>query len=226
MSQLDNLLERNRLWAERIEHDHPGFFDSLSAQQAPKYLWIGCSDSRVPSTQIVDLPPGEIFVHRNVANVVAHGDLNCLSTVQFAVDVLKVEHIIICGHYSCGGIHATLNGLRLGLVDNWLFHVRDVMHKHQQLLQTFPAEQRADRLCDLNVIEQVLNICQSTAVRDAWDRGQALQVHGWVYGVSDGRIRQLGLGVRCSDDLAAACTDAVTSVRAMAFSTQAKAKAG
>lgn len=200
MSQLKHLIDSNRAWAERVERETPGFFESLANQQAPKYLWIGCSDSRVPSTQIVDLPPGEIFVHRNVANVVAHGDLNCLSAVQFAVDALRVEHVIVCGHYGCGGVAATLQGMRLGLVDNWLRYVADVLHKHRATIDAIadPAAKLA-RLCELNVIEQVLNVCQTTVVRDAWERGQKLEVHGWIYGVHDGRVRELGFGVDGSE---------------------------
>ena len=214
MSLLQSLLEKNRQWAERVEREDPGFFSGLASQQAPDYLWIGCSDSRVPANQITGLAPGEVFVHRNVANVVAHGDLNCLSTVQFAVDVLKVEHIIVCGHYGCSGVHATLEGLRLGLVDNWLHHVRDVMQRHERLLQSMPAADRANRLCELNVIEQVANVCQSTVVQDAWRRGQRLEVHGWIYGVNDGRIRELGIGVDSVDGLGTAYESALAGVRA------------
>jgi len=214
MSLLQSLLEKNRLWAERVEREEPGFFSELASQQAPDYLWIGCSDSRVPANQITGLAPGEVFVHRNVANVVAHGDLNCLSTVQFAVDVLKVEHIIVCGHYGCGGVHATLDGVRLGLVDNWLHHVRDVMQQHDSLLRAVPISQRANRLCELNVIEQVANVCQTTVVQDAWRRGQKLEVHGWIYGVNDGRIRELGIGVDSVDGLSAAYEAALSTVRA------------
>jgi carbonic anhydrase len=213
MSLLQSLLEKNRQWAERVEREEPGFFTGLASQQAPDYLWIGCSDSRVPANQITGLAPGEVFVHRNVANVVAHGDLNCLSTVQFAVDVLKVEHIIVCGHYGCGGVHATVEGTRLGLVDNWLHHVRDVMQQHKTLLRGFPISERADRLCELNVIEQVANVCQTTVVQDAWRRGQRLAVHGWIYGVNDGRIRELGIGVDSVDGLAAAYEAALEAVR-------------
>lgn len=220
MSLLQSLLEKNRLWAERVEREEPGFFNRLASQQAPDYLWIGCSDSRVPANQITGLAPGEVFVHRNVANVVAHGDLNCLSTVQFAVDVLKVEHIIVCGHYGCGGVHATIEGLRLGLVDNWLHHVRDVMQRHERLLQDVPANERADRLCELNVIEQVVNVCQSTIVQDAWLRGQKLEVHGWVYGVRDGRIRELGIGVDSAEGLVAAYEAALSGVRTTAHGSQ------
>lgn len=216
MSLLQTLLEKNRLWAERVEREEPGFFSGLASQQAPDYLWIGCSDSRVPANQITGLAPGEVFVHRNVSNVVAHADLNCLSTIQFAVDVLKVEHIIVCGHYGCGGVHATLEGMRLGLVDNWLHHVRDVMQRHEMLLNDAPADQRSNRLCELNVIEQVVNVCQSTIVQDAWLRGQKIEVHGWVYGVNDGRIRELGIGVDSADGLAGAYEEALAAVRANA----------
>ena len=191
-----HLLKRNQAWAKRVHEQDPEFFRHLSQQQAPKYLWIGCSDSRVPANQIVDVEPGEIFVHRNVANVVVHADLNCLSVMQFAVDVLKVEHIMVVGHYGCGGVHAALSGARLGLVDNWLRHVADVAQKHAPMLAELKEEpQREARLCELNVIEQALNVCQTTVVEDAWDRGQALSVHGWVYGLHDGRVRDLGLDV-------------------------------
>src|SRR5450432_2188612 len=184
MAAPTDLLKRNHVWADRVREQDPEFFRHLSRQQAPKYLWIGCSDSRVPANQIVDVEPGEIFVHRNVANVVVHADLNCLSVMQFAIDVLKVEHIMVVGHYGCGGVHAALSGARLGLVDNWLRHVADVAQKHAPMLAELDAEpQREARLCELNVIEQALNVCQTTVVEDAWDRGQALSVHGWVYGL-------------------------------------------
>ena len=222
MSMLQSLLEKNRLWAEHVEREEPGFFTSLASQQAPDYLWIGCSDSRVPANQITGLAPGEVFVHRNVANVVAHGDLNCLSTMQFAVDVLKVEHIIVCGHYGCGGVHATIEGQRLGLVDNWLHHVRDVMQQHETLLRGVPIRERADRLCELNVIEQVANVCQTTVVQDAWRRGQKLGVHGWIYGVSDGLIRELGIGVDSVDGLGAAYIAAIDGVRTNMHGMQAE----
>ncbi len=213
MSLLQTLLENNRQWAERVEREEPGFFTNLASQQAPDYLWIGCSDSRVPANQITGLAPGEVFVHRNVANVVAHNDLNCLSTVQFAVDVLKVEHIIVCGHYGCGGVHATLNGVRLGLVDNWLHHVRDVMQRHDTLLRGCLISERADRLCELNVIEQMMNVCQSTIVQDAWRRGQKLEVHSWIYGVNDGLIREIGTGVDSAEGVGAAYETALAAVR-------------
>ncbi len=202
MSDLGDLLERNRHWSERVRHHDPAYFERLSRQQAPKYLWIGCSDSRVPANQIMDMAPGEVFVHRNVANVVVHADLNCLSVVQFAVDVLKVEHIMVVGHYGCGGVQAVLDGARLGLVDNWLRHVGDVAQKHAGMLSGIAdRRQRHDRLCELNVIEQVVNICQTTVVQGAWERGQDLTVHGCIYGLADGLLRELGLGVCAAPDL-------------------------
>lgn len=196
MDSLKHLLENNRRWAAGVTASDPQFFEHLSQQQSPKYLWIGCSDSRVPATQIVDLPPGEIFVHRNVANVVVHTDLNALSTIQFAVDVLKVEHILVVGHYGCGGIGAVLQEARLGLIDNWLRHVNDVAIKHDASLQpSVPLVLRHDRLCELNAIEQAMNVCGTTIVHDAWERGQPLTVHAWIYGLDDGRMHDLGLEV-------------------------------
>ena len=196
MAELRELLDRNRDWAEQMRREDPGFFERLSTQQAPKYLWIGCSDSRVPANQITGLMPGEVFVHRNIANVMVHTDLNCLSVIQFAVDVLKVEHILVVGHYGCGGVHAALTGTRVGLADNWLRHVADVAQKHAGLLEEVELEAlRHARLCELNVIEQVVNVCQTTMVEDAWARGQSLSVHGWVYSLLDGRVRELGMGV-------------------------------
>ena len=200
----------NRRWAERMLAGDPDFFTRLLSQQSPRYLWIGCSDSRVPANEIVDLAPGELFVHRNVANVVAHGDLNCLAVVQFAVDVLKVEHVIVCGHYGCGGVAAAFRDRRVGLADNWLCHVRDVHAKHGPRIDAAGEEPaRIDRLCELNVIEQVANVCQSTVVRDAWSRGQALAVHGWIYDLKDGIIRDLGATVTRSDEAQASCAAAV-----------------
>ncbi len=191
---LDELLARNRTWANRMLADDPGFFENLAHQQTPELLWIGCSDSRVPANQIVGLLPGDVFVHRNVANVVVHTDLNCLSVVQFAVDVLGVKHIIVCGHYGCGGVAAALARSRLGLVDNWLRHVEDVAEKHADELDAIPEENaREDRLAELNVVEQVTNIAQTTVVEDAWQRGQELHLHGWIYGIADGLIRDLGV---------------------------------
>ena len=194
MRILRHLFRQNQEWAGNIRAQDPEFFQKLSHQQSPHYLWIGCSDSRVPANQIVGLLPGELFVHRNVANVVVHTDLNCLSTMQYAVDVLKVKHIIVCGHYGCGGVRAALRDDRLGLVDNWLRHVRDVYQKHEGTLTAISEEaQRWDHLCELNVIEQVLNVCQTTIVRDSWQRGQELAVHGWIYRVQDGLLRDMNI---------------------------------
>jgi carbonic anhydrase len=184
MRLLEHLFESNRAWASRVSARDPGFFAGLTAQQTPKYLWVGCADSRVPANEIVGLKPGELFVHRNVANVVVHSDLNCLSVLQYAVDVLKVEHVIVCGHYGCGGVQAAMQDARFGLVDNWLRHIQDVMKKH--------GAREPDRLCELNVIEQALNVCQTTIVQDAWARGARLAVHGWVYALADGLLRDLG----------------------------------
>ncbi len=193
---LNHLFANNRAWADEMRQREPDFFARLARQQAPQYLWIGCSDSRVPANQIVGLLPGEMFVHRNVANVVVHSDLNCLSTLQFAVEVLHVRHVIVCGHYGCGGVLAALRDDRLGLIDNWLRHVQDVRGKHRsQLARLADERQRHDRLCELNVIEQVVNVCQTTVMREAWSRGQELAVHGWIYGLGDGLLRDLGMGV-------------------------------
>jgi carbonic anhydrase len=193
---LKQLFANNRAWALKMTQQDPEFFSRLSSQQAPEYLWIGCADSRVPANEIVGLAPGELLVHRNVANVVVHADLNCLSVMQFAVDVLKVEHIIVCGHYGCGGVRAALRDDRLGLVDNWLRHVQDVRWKHEKEIEGLRTEeQRHDRLCELNVIEQVVNVSQTTVVRDAWAREQPLTVHGWIYDLHDGLLRDLGVSV-------------------------------
>ena len=192
MRELDHLFENNRAWAERLELQDPEFFPRLSRLQRPEYLWIGCADSRVPANDIVGLLPGELFVHRNVANMVVHTDLNCLSVMQFAVDVLKVAHIIVVGHYGCGGVQAALRRQRFGLIDNWLRHIQDVHSKHADLVAAAgPEARQVDRLCELNVIEQVANVCQTSIVLDAWERGQELAVHGWVYGLQDGRLRDL-----------------------------------
>jgi len=205
MTTLDDLLSNNREWAERIRREDPGFFKRLSKQQSPKYLWIGCSDSRVPANQILGLDPGEVFVHRNIANVVVHADLNCLSVIQFAVDLLKVEHILVVGHYGCSGVHASLTGSRIGLADNWLRHVGDVAQKHMALLEEVELDSlRHARLCELNAIEQVVNVCQTTVLQDAWARGQQLSVHGWVYSLHDGRVRNMGMDVASPDQLAGA----------------------
>src|SRR6516162_3181453 len=196
MESLTHLFENNRLWSEKIRQQDPDFFLNLSRQQSPKYLWIGCSDSRVPANQIVGVAPGELFVHRNIANLVVHTDLNCLSVMQFAVDILKVRHIIVCGHYGCNGVKAALRRDRLGLSDNWLRHVQDVRQKHEQrLLSARDKVNVADRLCELNVIEQVVNVCQTTIVLDAWERRQELSVHGWIYGIRDGLLRDLNTTV-------------------------------
>ena len=196
MTDLNRLFENNRRWSERIRRDDPDFFPELSRQQNPDYLWIGCADSRVPANEIVGLRPGELFVHRNVANVVVHSDLNCLSVMQFAVQVLKVEHIIVCGHYGCSGVAVALKDERVGLADNWLRHVQDVHMKHDgRVASLADTAARVDRLCELNVIEQVANVCQTTIVRDAWERHQPLTVHGWVYGLKDGLVRDLQTSV-------------------------------
>jgi len=201
MKHLPELFENNRAWARRIVQQDPEFFAKLSKQQSPEYLWIGCSDSRVPANDIVGLLPGELFVHRNVANVVVHTDLNCLSVMEFAVDLLQVKHIIVCGHYGCSGVRAALRRERLGLSDNWLRHVEDVREKHRTTLAGMTGEAKAaDRLCELNVIEQVANVCQTTIARDAWERGQELTVHGWIYGINDGLLRDLGITVTGSGE--------------------------
>ena len=202
MPALKDLLRNNVEWAERVSREDPGFFERLSMQQAPEYLWIGCSDSRVPANQVVDLTPGEVFVHRNIANVVVHTDLNCLSVIQFAVDVLKVKHILVVGHYGCGGVQAALSKQRLGLADNWVRHVSDVADKHHSLLDSLEtSELKHDRLCELNALQQVSNVCQTTILRDAWARGQTVSVHGWVYTLRDGRVHDLGIDVTSLDVL-------------------------
>ncbi len=205
MSDLNELIERNRAWAESIKAHEPDFFTKLSGQQSPRYLWIGCSDSRVPATQLVGLPPGELFVHRNVANLVVHTDFNCLSVMQFAVDVLRVSHIIVCGHYGCGGVGAAMRGERLGLIDNWLRHVQDVAQRHEAALASLATDAaRFARLCELNVIEQVLNVGRTTIVQEAWARAQALTVHGWVYGLDNGLLRDLGVSIAGPEEITAA----------------------
>lgn len=193
MPNLDHLFAKNKAWAQKISTLNPDFFPDLSRQQSPSYLWIGCADSRVPANEIVDLRPGELFVHRNIANVVVHTDLNCLSVMQFAVDVLNIRHIIVCGHYGCSGVNAALHRDRVGLADNWLQHVQDVRHKHERKLECVPGDgaARCDRLCELNVVEQARNVSRTTIVRDAWARGQELTVHGWIYGLKDGLLRDL-----------------------------------
>ena len=209
---LQNLLDHNRRWAAQIEAERPGFFTRLSQQQSPRYMWIGCSDSRVPANQITGLDPGEVFVHRNVANVVVPTDLNCLSTVQFAVDVLRIEHLMVVGHYGCGGVAAALRDKRVGLADNWLRHIKDVRDRHIGLLAALPEAQRLDALCELNVIEQVMNVVQTTVVQDAWERGQAVTLHGWVYGLKDGLLQDLHMTVRANTDVDKAYREAIAEV--------------
>ena len=213
MHPLQALFDNNRTWSQRMRRSDPDFFARLSRQQLPRYLWIGCADSRVPANEIVGLLPGELFVHRNVANVVVHSDLNCLSVMQFAVDVLKVKHIIVCGHYGCGGVRAALTGERLGLIDNWLRHIQDVRDRHAALLASLDDDAASNRLCELNVIEQVANVAQTTILRDAWERGQPIAVHGWIYGLSDGRLRDLGMTVEGLDALAGRHQAALKQIR-------------
>jgi len=194
MPSLSDLIDNNRRWAAGVERREPGFFDRLSRQQAPRYLWIGCADSRVPANEIVGLMPGELFVHRNVANLVVHSDLNCLSVLQYAVEVLRVEHVIVCGHYGCGGVRAALSTQPLGLIDNWLRHIRDVhLWNREELAAIGDPIARVDRLCELNVEAQVANVCHTTIVQDAWGRGQAVTIHGWIYSLHDGLLRDLGM---------------------------------
>jgi carbonic anhydrase len=212
---IEELFASNRAWAARIRERDPEFFMKLSAQQSPRYLWIGCADSRVPASEIVDLLPGELFVHRNIANLVVHTDLNCLSVIQFAVDALKVEHIIVCGHFGCSGVRAALRSDRLGLSDNWLRHVQDVHALHRDYLSTGSGEDAVNRLCELNVIEQVVNVCRTTVVQEAWERGQALEVHGWVYGLKDGLLKDLGVSVGGAGALERTYGEAVSRLRGM-----------
>ena len=210
---LRQLFQGNRAWAKSILKQDPEFFAKLSKQQSPAYLWIGCSDSRVPANQIVDVLPGEMFVHRNIANLVVHTDLNCLSVMQFAVDVLKVKHIIVCGHYGCAGVRAALRRDRIGLSDNWLRHIEDVRQKHEQRMTMAKSElEAANSLCELNVIEQVVNVCQTTITRDAWERGQELSVHGWVYGINDGLLRDLNVTVANAHEWPAVYESALSAV--------------
>lgn len=200
-TSLAELFAHNRAWAARMEAERPGFFTGLMAQQQPRYMWIGCSDSRVPANQITGLEPGEVFVHRNVGNVVVHSDLNALSTIQFAIERLKVEHVMVVGHYGCGGVQAALENIRIGLADNWLRHIQDVRDRHGSLLEGLPAHVRHDALCELNVIEQVVNVAHTTVVLDAWERGQRLTLHGWVYGLRDGLIQNLHMSVARASSL-------------------------
>ncbi len=214
MIPLQELLENNRLWARKMEAARPGFFTGLLRQQAPQYMWIGCADSRVPANDLVDLAPGELFVHRNVANVVVHSDLNCLSVMQFATDVLQVKHIIVVGHSQCSGVIAALEDRRVGLADNWIRHVQDVRNRHGQWLDSLPFARRVNALCELNVVEQALNVCQTTVVQDAWERGQEIVVHGWVYGLQNGLLQDLTMTVSRLDDASAAYEAALAGVHA------------
>ena len=217
---LIHLFENNDVWVTRKLDEDPEYFARLVHQQTPEYLWIGCSDSRVPANEIIGLPPGEVFVHRNIANVVVHSDLNCLSVIQFAVDLLKTKHIMVVGHYGCSGVGAAMHGRRVGLADNWLQHVQDVRMKHAALLEHWPlGEGRHRRLVELNTIEQVVNVCRTTIINDAWARGQPLTVHGWVYGLHDGRLRDLGMTIdapQALDTTYAACLAAVSAARTQA----------
>jgi len=210
---LDDLFAHNRAWSAQMERDRPGFFTSLVKQQTPKYMWIGCSDSRVPANQITGLDPGEVFVHRNVANIVVHSDLNALSAIQFAVDMLKVEHIMVVGHYGCGGVKAALDGIRVGLADNWIRHIQDVRDRHHVMLESLPQEVRADALVELNVAEQVVNVAVSTVMVDAWSRGQKVTIHGWAFGVHDGLLQDLQMSVNGSKPLDAIYKAAVQRIR-------------
>ncbi|MFO1323294.1 MAG: carbonate dehydratase [Burkholderiales bacterium] len=213
MSSLQHLIDNNHRWADGVRAGSPDFFRRLAAQQNPRYLWIGCSDSRVPANEIVDLLPGELFVHRNVANVVVHTDLNCLSVLQYAVDVLHVEHVIVVGHYGCGGVRAAWQGKPLGLIDNWLRHVQDVAERHAAFMRTLSDEATiVDRLCELNVIEQVHHVARTTIVQDAWARGQSLTLHGWIYGLSDGRVKDLGVDADSPEKLDAGYAAAVAGI--------------
>jgi carbonic anhydrase len=201
MASINDLFTHNRAWAAEMERERPGFFTRLTQQQKPKFMWIGCSDSRVPANQITGLEPGEVFVHRNVANVVVHSDLNALSAIQFAIEVLKVEHIMVVGHYGCGGVMAALDGLRVGLADNWIRHIQDVRDRHRGILDNIAPDKRADTLVDLNVIEQVVNVCVSTVMVDAWAKNQKVRIHGWAFGVHDGLLHDLGMTVDSTDSI-------------------------
>ncbi len=213
-TSIEDLFAHNRTWASEMERERPGFFTGLMAQQKPRYMWIGCSDSRVPANQITGLEPGEVFVHRNIANVVVPTDLNCLSTIQYAVDQLKVEHLMVVGHYGCGGVLAALEDVRIGLADNWIRHVKDVRDKHAALLEQMPVPKRHDALCELNAIEQVLNVAHSTVMQDAWARGQKVQIHGWCYSLQNGLITNLHMSVPEVGGLDKAYREAVAMVAA------------
>jgi carbonic anhydrase len=211
-TNLQDLFEHNRAWAAQMERDRPGFFTGLVKQQKPKFMWIGCSDSRVPANQITGLEPGEVFVHRNVANIVVHSDLNALSAIQFAVEVLKVEHIMVVGHYGCGGVMAALANQRIGLADNWIRHIQDVRDRHRPLLDRLAEDQRGDALVDLNVIEQVVNVCVSTVMTDAWAKGQKVTIHGWAFGVHDGLLQDLQMSVASADSIEPSYRAAIAGV--------------
>jgi carbonic anhydrase len=211
-TSLQDLFSHNRAWAAEMERERPGFFTNLKSQQNPRYMWIGCSDSRVPANQITGLEPGEVFVHRNVANVVVHSDLNALSTIQFAVERLKVQHVMVVGHYGCSGVQAALEGARIGLADNWLRHIQDVRDRHRTLLDAIPEHARHDALVELNVIEQVVNVSQSTVLQDAWSRGQTVTLHGWVYGVHDGLLQDLAMNVNNAESLEGLYREAIARV--------------
>ena len=215
MTELTNLFANNRAWAADIQRRRPGFFTDLANQQRPKYMWIGCSDSRVPANEITGLDPGEVFVHRNIANVVVHSDLNALSTIQFAVERIKVEHVMVVGHYGCSGVQAALEGARIGLADNWLRHIQDVRDRHRDVMDVMPEHGRAAALCELNVIEQVMNVAQSTVLQDAWARGQKVTLHGWVYGIHDGLLHDLHMTVTGASDLDTLYREAISGVRLM-----------
>lgn len=213
-TELQELLEANKDWAASMEAKTPGFFTGLQALQAPEYLWIGCADSRVPANDLVNLLPGELFVHRNVANLVVHSDLNCLSVIQFATDVLRVKHIIVVGHSKCAGVSAALNDRRVGLADNWIRHVKDVRHRHHTWIESIDPSRRVDALCELNVVEQALNVCQTTVVMDAWQRGQEVVVHGWVYGLHNGLLEDLSMTATSPENISDAYESALATVRA------------
>ena len=215
MIELTKLFANNRSWAADVQRRRPGFFTDLANQQRPKYMWIGCSDSRVPANEITGLDPGEVFVHRNIANVVVHSDLNALSTIQFAVERIKVEHVMVVGHYGCSGVQAALEGARIGLADNWLRHIQDVRDRHRDVMEAMPDHGRAAALCELNVIEQVMNVAQSTVLQDAWARGQNVTLHCWVYGLSDGLLHDLHMTITGESDLDALYREAVSGVRLM-----------
>lgn len=210
---LSRLLENNRKWAARVEQKRPGFFAKLARQQSPEVLWIGCSDSRVPANEIVDLPPGEVFVHRNVANQVMHVDFNCLAVLQYAVEALRIRHIIVCGHYGCGGVRASLERQQLGLIDNWLYPLSVLRDRHRALIEAVPPALQVDALCEINVIEQVRHVCDTTIVQQAWQRGQAIDVHGWIYGIDNGRLHDLGVTISAAAEIELASARALAGPR-------------